>query len=149
MWFCAYAAKVHGHIFIILKQSLKFLPLIGPGMMLFSFIFLSRNWATDKPRFQHRLRKLKKTHRAPSPDAEAQLDPMWLLLFPEGTTLCQNGRRASAAWARKQGIEDLTHTLLPRSRGMLYCLEELAGTIDWVYDCTLSYEGIPYVLFGN
>jgi hypothetical protein len=149
MWFCAYAARMHGHIFIILKESLKFLPLVGPGMMLFSFIFLSRNWATDKPRFQHRLRKLKKTHRAtPEEDGGSarQLDPMWLLLFPEGTTLCANGRKASVAWARKQGIDDLQNTLLPRSRGMLYCLEELAGTVDWVYDCTLSYEGIPCVL---
>jgi lysocardiolipin and lysophospholipid acyltransferase len=148
MWFCAYAAKMHGHIFIILKQSLKFLPVLGPGMMLFSFIFLSRNWAMDKPRFQYRLRKLKTTHRAEPPhdggaSAPPELNPMWLLLFPEGTTLCSNGRSASASWARKQGIDDMSHTLLPRSRGMLYCLEELAGTVDWVYDCTLSYEGIP------
>ena len=68
---------------------------------------------------------------------------MWLVIFPEGTNLSTNGRRGSKKWADKQGIDDLRHLLLPRSTGLLYCLQELRGTIDWVYDCTLAYEGIP------
>jgi 1-acyl-sn-glycerol-3-phosphate acyltransferase len=133
---------MHGHIFIILKESLKYIPMIGPGMMLFGFIFLSRNWELDKPRFQHRLRKLKSQHRGPLSGSN-DLDPMWLIIFPEGTTNSTTGRTASAKWAAKTGIPDLKHSLLPRSRGLQYCLEELEGTVDWIYDCTIKYDGIP------
>ena len=71
------------------------------------------------------------------------LDPMWLIIFPEGTNLSANTRQQSRKWADKQGIKDLEHQLLPRSTGLLYCLQELKGTVDWVYDCTLAYEGVP------
>lgn len=116
---------MHGHIFIVLKESIKYIPLLGPGMMFFSFIFLSRHWETDKPRLQHRLKKLKTQHKGPLSGAKDALDPMWLLLFPEGTTISNNGRASSQKWAAKTGVPDLKNTLLPRSRGMQFCLEEL------------------------
>jgi lysocardiolipin and lysophospholipid acyltransferase len=133
---------MHGHMYIILKESLKYIPIIGPGMMFYSFIFLARKWATDKPRFEHRLQKLKASHSGPLSGSKG-LDPMWLMIFPEGTNLSSNGRKSSAKWAEKQGMEDLKHQLLPRSTGLLFCLRELKGTVDWVYDCTVAYEGIP------
>jgi lysocardiolipin and lysophospholipid acyltransferase len=111
-------------------------------MMFFSFLFLARKWETDKPRFQHRLRKLKTAHKGPF-SGTSYLDPMWLLIFPEGTTLSTTGRASSAKWAAKTSVDDLKYTLLPRSRGLQLCLQELAGTIDYVYDCTVAYDGIP------
>lgn len=74
-------------------------------------------------------------------DAKA-LDPMWLLIFPEGTNLSRNTRKASVAWAKKSGRQDFKHLLLPRTRGLQYCLEELGSTVEWVYDCTLAYSGV-------
>ncbi|KAF1813142.1 acyltransferase-domain-containing protein [Eremomyces bilateralis CBS 781.70] len=185
LWWIAYTSGTQGHFFIILKESLRYLPIIGPGMMFMSFIFLSRKWTTDKPRFRYRLQKLnarmlfspRKTALstvledlrsaitstpppAPPPKSVTEaktsaeladelkqqdsttLDPMWLLLFPEGTNLSPNARRTSARWAAKQGREDLKHTVLPRSTGLLYCLQELQGTVDWVYDCTVGYSGV-------
>ena len=53
--------------------------------------------------------------------------------------------RGTIAWAEKSGVKDPEHLLLPRSTGMFFCLNELRGTIDYVYDCTVAYEGIPYV----
>ena len=132
---------MHGHIYIILKESLKYLPIIGPGMMFYGFIFLARNWTKDKPRFAHRLQKLKSQHTGPL-SGSGYLDPMWLMMFPEGTNLSNNGRARSAKWAEKQGYPDLRHQLLPRSTGLLFCLQEVKGTVDWVYDCTVAYEGI-------
>ncbi|KAH0558715.1 hypothetical protein GP486_004638 [Trichoglossum hirsutum] len=144
-WWIAYTNSMHGHIFIILKESLKYIPIIGPGMMFYGFIFLARKWATDKPRFEHRLQKLKSSHSGPLSGSKG-LDPMWLIIFPEGTNLSFNGRASSAKWAEKQGMKDLKHQLLPRSTGLLFCLRELKGTVDWVYDCTVAYEGIPQSL---
>ena len=71
------------------------------------------------------------------------LDPMWLLIFPEGTNLSANTRARSAAWAKKSGVQDLRHAVLPRSTGLQFCLQQLDGTVDAVYDCTIAYEGVP------
>jgi lysocardiolipin and lysophospholipid acyltransferase len=136
---------MHGHFFIILKESLQRIPILGVGMTFFSFLFLSRNWETDRPRFQHRLGRLKTRHSGPLSGSQ-DLDPMWLLIFPEGTNLSVNSRESSRKWANKTGIEDFKHTVIPRSRGLQFCLDELHDTMDWVYDCTLAYEGIPLVL---
>jgi len=137
---------MHGHIYIILKESLKYIPIVGWGMMFYGFIFMSRKMSTDQPRIAHRLNKLKEKHSGPMSGSQG-LDPMWLLLFPEGTNASDNGRVKSAAWAEKTGVKDVQHTLLPRSTGSFFCFNELKDTVDFVYDCTLAYEGIPYVFF--
>jgi hypothetical protein len=143
LWWVGYAnrPRMHGHIYIILKESLKWIPIIGQGMMFYGFIFMSRKMAVDQPRMTYRLNKLK-TDRV-SGSGESRLRPMWLLLFPEGTNLSINGRRKSATWAEQNGLKDPEHLMLPRSSGTFFCLNELKGTVDYVYDCTMAYEGIP------
>lgn len=150
LWWVAYAndPQTHGWIYIILKESLKYIPIIGTGMMFYGFIFMSRKMAVDQPRMAHRLRKLKVKSVDPS-TGEHSLNPMWLLLFPEGTNASDKGRIKSAQWAEKMGIKDPKHLLLPRSTGMYFCLSELKGTVDYVYDCTVAYEGIPRGRFGE
>lgn len=150
LWWIAYASSMHGHIYIILKESIKYIPILGTGMMLYGFIFLSRKWATDKQRFQYRLKKLSTRHEAAVTGANPKgLNPMWLLIFPEGTNLSDNGRVASKKWADKNSIPDLRHTLLPRSTGLSYCLQELRDSVDYMYDCTLAYEGVPEGQYGQ
>lgn len=140
LWWIGYANVkcMSGHIYIILKESIKYIPILGPGMVLFNFIFMSRKWAKDKARMATRFNFL----RRPVNKA-GRLRPMWLLLFPEGTNLSDNGRENSRKWAEKQGIPDLQHQMLPRSTGSFFALRELKGTVDFVYDCTMAYEGIP------
>jgi lysocardiolipin and lysophospholipid acyltransferase len=133
---------MHGHFYIILKESLKYIPIMGQGMQFYNFIFMSRKWAKDKARMAYRLNKLKQKVSGRLTGEEA-LRPMWLLIFPEGTNLSQNTKANSSKWAAKQGIEDLQHQVLPRTTGTFFCLNELKGTVDFVYDCTLAYEGIP------
>jgi len=132
---------MHGHIYIILKESLKYIPILGLGMMFYGFIFMSRKMAVDQPRMAYRLRELKKQHTTPS--GTKYLDPMWLLLFPEGTNTSRNGKAKSTRWAEKIGVKDTEHVLLPRSTGIYFCLNELRGALDYVYDCTVAYEGVP------
>lgn len=142
LWWIAYTSKMHGHVYIILKEAMKYIPILGPGMMFYGFIFMARNWARDKPRLKHRLDKLKSRHGGPLSGTQS-LDPMWLIIYPEGTNLSGNTRKGSKKWADKQGIMDFQHQLLPRSTGLQFCLQELKGTMDYVYDCTVAYEGIP------
>ncbi|KAI5838899.1 acyltransferase-domain-containing protein [Morchella snyderi] len=138
LWWIAYTARLHGFLYIILKESLKHIPVVGWGMRFYGFIFLARKWEQDQPRFKHRLSKL----------AGSQ-EPMWLMIFPEGTNLSESGRNASAKYAEKAGLEDLRHLLLPRATGLRFCLENLMGSVEWVYDCTVAYEGIPRGKFGQ
>ena len=142
LWWIAYTSQMHGHVYIVLKEVVKYIPILGPGMMFYGFIFMARNWARDKPRLRHRLQKLKSRHGGPLSGSQS-LDPMWLMIFPEGTNLSANTRKGSAKWATKQGIPDLKRQLLPKTTGLLYCLQELKGTVHWIYDCTTAYEGIP------
>ena len=95
-------------------------------------VFMARKWEQDKPRLAHRLEKLAKSD-----------NPMWLLIFPEGTNLSDNTCPKSLAFAKKNDIEHPKHALLPRTTGFRFCLQNLASSVHWVYDCTLAYEGVP------
>ena len=132
LWWIGYAAGMHGRIYVVLKESLKRIPVIGCGMQFAQFIFLKRKWEQDKPRMAAHLQKFNKPK-----------DPMWLMMFPEGTNLADSTREASKKWAEKNGINDMQHVLLPRSTGLQFILQELRQTVDYVYDCTIAYEGVP------
>jgi len=149
LWSVGYANNphTHGHIYIILKESLRYVPILGPGMALFGFIFMSRKMAVDRPRLAYRLSKL--AAEKTSPAGKPYRDPMWLLLFPEGTNIQAEGKEKSAAWARKVGVRDTEYMLLPRSAGLFFSLNQLAGTVEYLYDCTVAYEGIPRHGFGE
>lgn len=138
LWWVAYTNKMHGRIYIILKESLKNLPIFGWGAQFYNFIFLSRKWETDRFRFKQALSPLKNPK-----------NPMWLLIFPEGTNLSGVTRQKSAAWAEKSGVKDMKHQLLPRTTGLQFCLNELRQTTNWLYDCTIAYEGVPTGMYGQ
>ena len=132
LWWIAYTNGMHGRLYIVLKESLRRIPVIGWGMQFCQFIFMKRNWEQDKPNMAKHLQKLNKS-----------TSPMWLLLFPEGTVLCPSTKKKSKKWAAKNGIPDMEHQLLPHSTGLRFCLQELRGTVEYLYDCTIGYEGVP------
>ena len=141
LWWTAYTNRPfnHGHVYIVLKESILYIPLIGLGLRLAGFVFMSRNMKTDTPRLTRRLGQLKRRNNG----GKGALQPMWLMMFPEGTNLSKNGRAKSVKWAERQGEQDLKYTLIPRSTGTYFCLKALDGTVEWVYDCTLAYDGVP------
>lgn len=138
LWWIAYTNNMHGFIYIILKESLKNIPIIGWGAQFYNFIFLARNWEEDQRTFKKHLGQLNKPN-----------DPMWLIIFPEGTNLSASTREKSKKWAEKNGLQDMKHQLLPRSTGLRFCLNELRDTTEWLYDCTIAYEGVPPGQFGQ
>ncbi|KAL8930081.1 MAG: hypothetical protein Q9172_000166 [Xanthocarpia lactea] len=132
LWWIGYTNGMHGRIYVVLKESLRRIPVIGWGMQFSQFIFLKRNWEKDKDRLAAHLQKLNDT-----------VAPMWLMLFPEGTNLHPVTRKASKKWADKNKIPDMQHQLLPRSKGLQFCIQQLRKTVPYVYDCTIAYEGVP------
>lgn len=133
LWWIGYTNGMHGRIYVVLKESLRSIPIIGWGMQFSQFIFLKRNWEKDKDRLAEHLQKFNQN----------ALAPMWLMLFPEGTNLHPVTRRSSKKWADKTRIPDMQHQLLPRSKGLQFCIQQLRKTVPHVYDCTIAYEGVP------
>ena len=138
LWWIAYTNNMHGFVYIILKESLRSIPIIGWSAQFYNFIFLARNWEEDQRRFKKALARI-----------NSATQPMWLIIFPEGTNLSATTREKSKAWAAKNNLQDMKHQLLPRSTGLRFCLNELKDSTEWLYDCTIAYEGVPSGQFGQ
>ena len=133
IWSLLYYLNYSSNLFIILKNSLKYIPILGWGMTFFEFIFLKRSWSTDKQSLLSSLSKL------------STLDKFCLLLFPEGTTLNKNSRLRSVNFAKKINIQDLNLLLLPRLTGLFHSLRTLSVNANQLQlvDLTIAYPGIP------
>ncbi|TIA74824.1 hypothetical protein E3P81_02854 [Wallemia ichthyophaga] len=127
------------HLIIILKHSLKHIPILGWGMQFFNFIFLRRSWAVDNKTLSNQLHQL-----------SANSNPYTLLLFPEGTTISNDSRPKSNNFTKKIGVEDFHHLLYPRVTGLLHSLRSLSHNPNLqVIDSTLAYPDIPPGVYGQ
>ncbi|CAO3587450.1 unnamed protein product [Absidia cylindrospora] len=131
VWCIALLAKAHGVMKIILKDSLRNLPVYGLAMDFCEFIFMSRKLATDQHTIVDNLTRSKEDKR-----------PLWLLVCPEGTIISENTRKKSKDYAEKNDVKDTRHALLPRSSGLRICMQSLGDSVDWLYDFTIGYSDI-------
>lgn len=129
IWSLFALSRSAGNLYIILKRSLQFVPILGVGMKLCSFIFIARSWMRDKLKF---IRRLKKIHL---------LDNRWvLLIFPEGTTLNESARLKMKEYAGANKVKPNIHTLLPRTTGLLTAIRNLPEARG-ILDLTIGYDG--------
>lgn len=135
VWWLAYANKCPGSVYIMLKRSLKNIPIFGWAMQNFNYLFLSRKWAEDRAEIDNKMKFI----------ASDQHWPTWLILFPEGTVVNKSTHARSKAYAEKSGLERFhpKNLLLPRVKGLQACLQSLDNTIKELYDFTIFYPGIP------
>lgn len=138
LWWFALTSGFGGCIYILLKKSLKKIPLLGSGMANYNFVFLSRKWAEDQQNMKEHFQGLNKLQA-----------PVWLTMFPEGTNTSHNGTNNSNKFAAKIGVKPMKHVLLPRTTGLRFAIEQLAETVDYLYDCTLAYEGVGRGEYGQ
>ncbi|KAI0639245.1 acyltransferase-domain-containing protein [Trametes polyzona] len=143
-WALTYYMGTHKDVFIVLKKSLKWVPIVGWGMQFYNFIFLARSWAADRLNLTKSLSWLARR-------AEKEDSPLTFILYPEGTLVSPDTRPISKKYADKLGIPDMTHTLLPRSTGLHYSLRSLAPRIPslQLLDITMAYPGIPPLHYGQ
>lgn len=137
IWWLAYTSNLSDAIKILLKDSLKRIPIFGWGMQHFEFIFLKRKWAEDEATIAKHMSDL--SH-------EPNL-PAMVVLFPEGTTMSTGGYSRNHAYAEKNGIKEFNHLLLPRARGLQAILK--GGCLPYLYDLTFYYAGIPEGTYGE
>ncbi|KAI0757160.1 acyltransferase-domain-containing protein [Daedaleopsis nitida] len=143
-WTLTYLMGTHKDVFIVLKKSLKWVPILGWGMQFYNFIFLARSWASDRMHLSKSLSWL--AHRAEKEDS-----PLTFILYPEGTLVSKDTRPISKKYADKLGIPDMTNILLPRSTGLHYSLRSLAPRVPslQLLDITMAYPGIPPLGYGQ
>lgn len=141
LWWIAFTANSHGSIYIMLKKSLEKIPLWGWGMKNYRFLFLSRSWAADEKTLTESLSRI---------NQEIQY-PAWLVLFPEGTTISQNGVNKTRQYSQKFNppLPIPKNVLIPRARGLRYSLQHLHETVEYLYDATIYYDGLPEGEFGE
>ncbi|CCE61486.1 hypothetical protein TPHA_0A04110 [Tetrapisispora phaffii CBS 4417] len=175
LWWLTYTSNLSGNIYIILKNSLQSIPLLGYGMTNYKFIFLERDWKTDKLTLHNMLGMLQAESKgqgylagnAPNVNLETGEEhwtfnqnnnhqstnnkkwPYCLILFPEGTNLSSNTRKKSKEYALKINRPYYKNVLLPRVTGLRYSLQTLRESVDVLYDVTIGYSGVKKHEYGE
>ncbi|CAD6970524.1 unnamed protein product, partial [Tilletia controversa] len=117
IWILAYHADLADSIHILLKDSLRWTPIIGPAMQFYNFIFLKRKWDEDKQNLSNQLATLTEKVKSGSAGTSVastinasgtQPAPQKLILniFPEGTLVSELSRPPSKKYADKIGQPD-------------------------------------------
>lgn len=122
-----------GHVRYVLKDGLKWLPLYGWYFSQHGGVYVKRSSKFSEKAMKKKLQR----------QAEAGA-PMYLVIFPEGTRYNPELRSVisdSQAFAEKEGLAVLKHTLTPRMKASRVALETMQGHLDAVYDITVAYEG--------
>ncbi|KDO33603.1 hypothetical protein SPRG_19232 [Saprolegnia parasitica CBS 223.65] len=126
----SFGLRIHAlhQLKIILKASLKDIPVFGWAMQMFQFIFLTRHWQNDQAYLNDVLEHLTTT----APNAS-------YLLFPEGTDLSESNLARSNAFAATKGKPPRQFTLYPRTTGWNHIVPRVRHEIDAVYDLSMCF----------
>lgn len=115
------------------KDTIKYFPGIGWGMLFLDCLFIKRDWTTDSDYIHVVFKKI--------------LDnkiPLWLITFVEGTRTNPMKIEAAIKFALEKNLTPLNHVLIPRTKGFVATVEGLRGHVDAVYDLTIGYvDGLP------
>ncbi|SCU91615.1 LAFA_0F04808g1_1 [Lachancea sp. 'fantastica'] len=174
LWWLAYTGGLAGNVFIMLKQSLARIPIMGYGMENYKFIFMNRKWSKDKINLANRLSDMDHNARGVGELAGKQFstktedgleiwtdqDPQFvdkkqiswpysLIIFPEGTNLSQNTRNKSEIFAAKSDLKSFRNLVIPRTTGLRFALQELRNSCEVVYDATIGYSGVKQNEYGQ
>lgn len=129
IWDLALRKDRLGYIKYILKSSVRNAPIFGWGFHILEFILVERKWEVDEPVIQSML----STFKDPQ-------DPLWLILFPEGTDFTDQKCLRSQRFAEENHLPILKNVLQPKTKGFYSCLTLLRDSLDAVYDITIAYK---------
>ncbi|KAI4464209.1 1-acylglycerol-3-phosphate acyltransferase-related [Holotrichia oblita] len=128
-WMTCDRIRMLGNCKAYAKKVIQYMPVLGWCWKFSEFVFLERSFEKDKEVIRRQVTEL-----AEHPD------PMWLLLFPEGTRFTPKKHLASLEFAREKGLPELKHHLLPRTRGFIASLPSMKGKVPAIYDIELAFH---------
>lgn len=164
LWWLSYTSDLAGSVYILLKKSLSYIPVLRYGMKNYEFIFLSRRWQEDQITLHNQLNDIDRNARGlgrvngnmpgkTTPEgkflwgdleSKSKAGTKWpyqLILFPEGTNLSANTRNKSIKYAEKVNKQPFKNVLLPHVTG-LYTIIKTLSSCKYVYDVTIGYSGV-------
>ncbi|KAK9692364.1 hypothetical protein RND81_09G259300 [Saponaria officinalis] len=126
-WVLAQRTGCLGCTTAIMKDVLKYLPVIGWSMWFSEYIFVKRTWAKDEHTLKSGFENLK--------DFPV---PFWLALFVEGTRFTHSKLLDAQQYALSKGLPVPKHVLLPRTKGLTLAVKHMRSFTPAVYNITLS-----------
>jgi len=128
-----------------IKSEVAMVPLLGWAMWFNEFGFLTRSKSK---------KDLATLHQA-SAHFRSYNEPVWLLLYPEGTRFTPEKHQASVEFAKTKNVAHYNNLLVPRAKGFTELTTSLKGSnVKAIYDCTFFMENdydvpLPHWLRGN
>lgn len=122
-----------GNVKSVVKASLGKVPIFGSTLRLAEFSFLTRSWATDKEKFLKALASLRTYSETGN--------PLWFVLYPEGTRFTKEKQEYSQAYATTKQLRPTMHVLFPRYKAFIAIVSTLRDQFDGVIDATFMFEG--------
>ena len=117
--YCWQLADRGGHLGgcrALVKNVLKFVPVIGWSSWMTGDVFLTRSWEKDKADMAAKVAAM-----------EEEPNQTWLFVFPEGTRLTAAKLKASQDFASTRGLPHLDHHLVARTKGFCLMASSMAG----------------------
>lgn len=132
-WMICQRTHILGGSKVVLKSSLKYVPILGSTWSFNEYIFLKRVWETDQKVLVKDLASI----------LDYPKDLFYTMtIFCEGTRFNKEKHEASMEVAKKKGLPILKHHLLPRTRGFYLIASQLKGKVDYLYDFNLAVKQI-------
>ncbi|XP_014242714.1 1-acyl-sn-glycerol-3-phosphate acyltransferase gamma-like [Cimex lectularius] len=128
-WIFCDRVGVLGNCKAYAKKSIQYVPTMGWAWKFSESVFLERNWDKDKDTIGRQVAQLCQYP-----------DPMFLLLFAEGTRFTEDKHKASVAFATEKGLPILKHHLNPRTKGFTSSLPELRGKVPAIYNIQMCFD---------
>ncbi|KAK9879772.1 hypothetical protein WA026_006837 [Henosepilachna vigintioctopunctata] len=128
-WILLERVKVLGNAKAYCKRAIQYMPVLGWAWKFSEYVFLERNFQKDKENIHRQVSEL-----------SDYPDPMWLLLYPEGTRFTEEKHKASLEFSRKHNQPELKYHLLPRTKGFIASLPAMRGKVSAIYDCLTVFK---------
>ncbi|KAK0181438.1 hypothetical protein PV327_003725 [Microctonus hyperodae] len=128
-WIFCDRIKILGNCKAYAKKSIQYVPTLGWAWKFAESVFLERSWEKDKQMIGKQISEL-----------GDYPDPMWLLLYAEGTRFTPQKQEACQKFAKSKGLPLLIHHLTPRTKGFTASIPHLRGKVDAIYDIQLAFN---------
>lgn len=131
--FVALQYQSAGHTKWFVKDTVKYVPLLGWSMLFLNNLFVKRSWSKDRNMIEKTFSKIKKHN-----------ERLWLILFAEGTRIDPKKIATSQRILKRKNRRINEHVLVPHTKGFVASITGLDQHLDAVYDMTIGYEtGVP------
>lgn len=127
-------AKCGGNSKTFIKNVVQYTPGFGMVLYLADYVCLARSFEKDKLTIDKKMREIVNYP-----------DPVWLVLYPEGTRFTQKKHEASMHFAKENGLPELAYHLSPRTKGFATSLPPIEGKMKGLYDVTIAFNAADEV----